>query len=174
MTVSQKRPQRPSRREAAHYSYMADVMRRLEWDLHNTIALTGRVPPEWHEIARAEPHSAKARINLWVEGDVVRFFRSMGPGWGPRMADVLKSYMHARIAGVVRGAETLDVWRARVDAGLDGPKPRFGETAAMLGDADETALPQPAPRPRQIMREGLQRRYAEEGQPERGVEGMRD
>lgn len=166
------RPARPTRREAAHYSYMADVMRRLEWDLHNTIALTGRVPPEWHDIAKGEPHSRKEKVNLRVEADVLRFFRSMGPGWGVRVGDVLKSYMHARIAGVVRGAETLDLWRARQDEGLDGAKPAFGETARMFGDEDETTMPQPAPRARQVVREALQARYAAEGPPARGVEGM--
>jgi hypothetical protein len=172
MDKTASRPARQTRREAAHYSYMSDVMRRLEWDLHNTIALTGRIPREWHDIAKAEPHSAKDRINLWVEEDVVRFFRAMGPGYGPRMADVLKSYMHARIAGVVRGAETLDLWRARQDEGLDGPKPAFGDTARMFGDEDDTTAPQPAPAPRQVVRETLQARYAAEGPPARGVEGL--
>ena len=36
-------------------TYMMDVMRRLEWDLHNTIEPTGRIPEEWHEIAKASP-----------------------------------------------------------------------------------------------------------------------
>lgn len=129
---------RHTRREAAHYHYMSDVMRRLEWDLHNTIALTGRVPPEWHEIAQAEPHSRKEKVNLWIEADVLRFFRSMGPGWGPRVGDVLKAFMHARIAGVVKGAETLDAWKARAD-GFDGAKPAFGDTARMFGEEDDRA-----------------------------------
>ncbi len=29
-------------RQRAKMTYMMDVMRRLEWDLHNTIELTGR------------------------------------------------------------------------------------------------------------------------------------
>jgi hypothetical protein len=39
---------------------MADVMRKLERDLHNTIAMTSRVPEEWHAIAAREPQSRRA------------------------------------------------------------------------------------------------------------------
>ena len=44
--------------QTKHYTYMMDVMRRLEWDLHNTIEATGRIPEEWHQIARATPDAA--------------------------------------------------------------------------------------------------------------------
>ena len=57
---------------------------------------------------------------------MVKFFKSMGPDYGPRINDVLKSYMHARLAGVIRGAETLDHYRNR-EGVHDGPKPQFGD-----------------------------------------------
>jgi hypothetical protein len=38
----------------------------------------------------------------------------MGPDYGPRINDVLRSYMHARLAGVIRGAETLAHYRRRL------------------------------------------------------------
>jgi len=38
--------------ERMNYHYMADAMRRLEWDLHQTILSARRVPPEWHEYRR--------------------------------------------------------------------------------------------------------------------------
>lgn len=47
-------------RQRANMTYMMDVMRRLEWDLHNTIELTGRIPEAWHEIAQATPGGAQA------------------------------------------------------------------------------------------------------------------
>ena len=90
-------------RQRANMTYMMDVMRRLEWDLHNTIEATGRIPEEWHEIAQATPRSAGVKVNLRLEADVVKFFKSMGEGYGPRINDVLRSYMHARLAGVVQG-----------------------------------------------------------------------
>ena len=103
-------------RERAHTTYMMDVMRRLEWDLHNTIEATGRIPEAWHEIAKATPRSAGVKVNLRLEADVVKFFKSMGEGYGPRINDVLRSYMHARLAGVIRGAETVAHFRQREEA----------------------------------------------------------
>ncbi len=114
---------------AAHYHYMADAMRRLEWDLHHRIEETGRIPAEWHEIAQEEPRGGTERVSLRLDRDVVRFFRSMGLGYGPRINRVLRSYMHARLAGVIRGAETAPAFRVP----LGGERPLWGETAAALG-----------------------------------------
>jgi uncharacterized protein (DUF4415 family) len=167
---SPKAPRRRTARETAHYAYMADVMRRLEWDLHNTIALTGRVPEDWHDIARAERRSPTVKVNLRLEADVVRFLRSMGDGWGPRANDILKSWMHARLAGVVRGAETVDYYRSRFDT-HDGPKPGFGVTAAMEGTKDAITARHTVPNRARLV-EGLQARYAMEGVPEGGLPGV--
>lgn len=131
-----------SAKTRAHFEYMAAVMERLEWDLHNTIALTDRIPDTWHEIAEAPPRSPLEKVTLKLDRDVLRFFRSMGPGYGPRINDVLRSYMHARLAGVIRGAETLPRFRDR-DA-WDGPKPGFDVGAvedALIAEALGGATP---------------------------------
>ena len=128
-------------RQRAQMTYMMDVMRRLEWDLHNTIELTGRIPKEWHEIATATPRAAKVKVTLALEADVLKFFRSMGEGYGPRINDVLRSYMHARLAGVIRGAETLAHYREREAVYADA-KPQFGDVAkAMGGDWEDEGPP---------------------------------
>lgn len=157
---------RQTARQRAQMSYMMDVMRRLEWDLHNTIELTGRIPAEWHEIASATPRAEKVKVNLRLEADVVRFFKSMGPDYGPRINDVLKSYMHARLAGVIRGAETTDHYRKR-DETHDGPKPGFGDLERLAG---EELPPEPTP-PRARMQEMMQARYGADGVPEGEVPG---
>ena len=149
-------------RQREHTTYMMDVMRRLEWDLHNTIEMTGRIPEEWHDIAMATPHQARVKVNLGLEADVVKFFRSMGLGYGPRINDVLKSYMHARLAGVIRGAETTAHHRRR-EADHDGAKPGFGEIAAMMGEAWADVGPEVEQRARVKVIEALQRRHAVEG-----------
>ena len=152
---------RQTARQRAHMSYMMDAMRRLEWDLHNTIELTGRIPEEWHQIAQATPSQPKVKVNLWLEADVVRFFKSMGTGYGPRINEVLKSYMHARLAGVIRGAETVDHYRNREEA-HDGPKPAFGDLDRLAG---ETTPADPI-NPRARMQELMQARYGADGMPE--------
>ena len=122
-------PGRMRGKAAAHYHYMADAMRRLEWDLHHQIGATGRIPPEWHEIAQEKPRVGTERVGLRLDKDVVKFFQSMGLGYGPRINRVLRAYMHARLAGVIRGPETAPQFRV----GLAGERPLWGETAASLG-----------------------------------------
>ena len=148
--------QTPKQRE--NYAYLMDVMQRLEWDLHNAIDLTDRIPEEWHEIAARRPTLPRVKVNLGLEADVVKFFKSMGAGYGPRINDVLKSYMYARLAGVIKGAETTDHFRKRAEV-HSGPKPRFGDFARILGEeAAEEVLPA-----RARVQEALQRRRGEEG-----------
>jgi hypothetical protein len=138
-------------KQTAHYTYMMDVMRRLEWDLHHRIEDTGRIPPEWHEIAQGRPTARKLRVTMALEEDVVKFFRSMGPGYGPRINDVLKTWMHARLAGVIRGAETINLFRER-DEIHDGPKPAFGATAKDMGEVWEDAPAPPLTREARMQR----------------------
>lgn len=151
--------QTPTQRK--NFYYMAEAMRRLEWDLHNTIEATDRIPPEWHEIARAVPEARREKVTLALDADVLRFFRSMGAGYGPRIGQVLRSYMHARLAGVVRGAETIDHYRRRAET-VDTEKPQFGYMDRGL---DAMRREREAREDRAAMTEHLQRRYAEEGLP---------
>lgn len=118
-----------------HYHYMADAMRRLEWDLHHHIEATSRVPEEWHEIARRVEDQPTERVTIRLDRDVLRFFRSMGAGYGPRINEVLRSYMHARLAGVIRGAETVNHY-ARAQDYHDCERPMWGEAARMAGLMD--------------------------------------
>ncbi len=125
-------------RQNAQYHYMMDVMRRLEWDMHNRIELSGRIPPEWHEIAQERPERETVRVNLTLEADVLKFFKSLGKGYGPRINLVLKSFMHARLAGIVEGAETLNHFKQRNEV-HSGPKPQFGDVAREFGEEWEDA-----------------------------------
>jgi uncharacterized protein (DUF4415 family) len=120
-------------RARSHATYMFDVMQRLEWDFHHTIHRARRIPPAWHEIAKETPHQTKVKVTLEVEADVLKFFKSMGRGHGPRMNDVLKAFMHARIAGVLEGAETIRQYRE--GAAVD--RPDWGDMSRMMGGAPE-------------------------------------
>ncbi|WP_299360211.1 BrnA antitoxin family protein [uncultured Paracoccus sp.] len=123
--------ERITRAEAArrvNYHYMADVMRRLEWDLHQKILTEGRIPEHWHDVAAERTEHRRVRVTLMVDEDVVKFFRAQGRGHTRRMNEVLRGWMHARLAGLLRGAETMDYFKRRGEAGLDGKKPGWGET----------------------------------------------
>ena len=128
-------------RQNAQYHYMMDVMRRFEWDMHNRIEMSGRIPPEWHEIVQDRPDRTKSQVNIGLDEDVLKFFRSLGKGYGARINLVLKSFMHARLAGVLEGPETLNHFKTRTESHA-GPKPQFGDVSRDLGEEwDDDADP---------------------------------
>lgn len=119
-------------RQNAQYYYMMDVMRRFEWDMHNRIEQSGRIPSEWHDIAKERPERVKVQVNIGLDQDVLKFFKSLGKGYGAKINLILKSFMHARLAGVLEGAETVNhfkTWELRHDE----PKPEFGFFAREVG-----------------------------------------
>jgi uncharacterized protein (DUF4415 family) len=152
-------PRKQTPRQRMNMMYMMDVMRRLEWDLHNTVQMTGRIPAEWHEIAKKTPTVEKEKVTLRLQKDVVKFFRSMGKDYGSRIDDVLRSYMFARLAGLIRGAETIDIYREREKEGLDGAKPKFGALEQEL-EAAMALLPQ-LDAARTTVQEVMQQSYAD-------------
>jgi uncharacterized protein (DUF4415 family) len=125
-------------RQNAQYYYMMDAMRRFEWDMHTKIEQSGRIPQEWHEIAKMPDSRPKRQVNIGLEEDVLKFFRSMGRGYGDRINTILRSFMHARLAGVVEGGETLNLYKTW-EAEFDDPKPEFGYFAEQLGQDWEDA-----------------------------------
>ncbi|MFN4156513.1 MAG: BrnA antitoxin family protein [Paracoccaceae bacterium] len=92
----------------ASYHRMAEGLRALERALHGAARGAEAVPEEWHAIAQGAGAGRKVKLTLWVEADVLRFFRSLGKGHTTRMAEVLSTFMHARLAGVVKGPEDVD------------------------------------------------------------------
>ncbi|MBF9031348.1 hypothetical protein HKCCE3408_13180 [Rhodobacterales bacterium HKCCE3408] len=115
--------------ERVNHYYMMDALRRFEWDMHHTIYREQRIPSAWHEIA-AEKRSAKVRVSLSLDADVVKFFKSMGPGYQPRINQVLRGFMHMKLRGLLRGEETTEEMKAQMTA--DDDRPDWGETEADL------------------------------------------
>ena len=114
---------------------MIAAMERFEWDMQDAVARAGRVPPEWQAIWE-ERGAPKERVTLRLDRDVLRFFRSMGDGYGPRMNGVLRSFMLARLAGMIRHGDLEDRYRAKW-MGKPRPSPADLERAraALLRDA---------------------------------------
>ncbi|MFM2355243.1 MAG: hypothetical protein RLZZ528_979 [Pseudomonadota bacterium] len=93
---------------AEAYHFLAETLRELEFHLRGRIEESGLIPSEWEEIAARHGPMPKVKVNLWVEGDVVKFFRGTGQGWSSRMAEVLRIFVLSRRAGLLRGAEGVD------------------------------------------------------------------
>lgn len=99
-----------TQKQRYNHFYVMDAMRRFEWDMHHTIAINNHVPQEWHEISTRRDQSKK-KVCLRVDEDVLKWFKSMGPGYQPRINDVLRSFMHMKLMGLLMGDETLDQFR---------------------------------------------------------------
>lgn len=99
-----------ARRANAHH--MAESMRTLDAEMADKLAGCGRIPDAWHEIARRRDEPRRERVTIALEEDVLRFYRSMGRNYAGRINEVLRAYMHARLAGLLQGAETVEAERA--------------------------------------------------------------
>jgi uncharacterized protein (DUF4415 family) len=123
-----------------HYNHMATELRGLEFDLRWGMEGTDRIPAAWSDIAMEPFCPCKEKLTLRLDEDVLRFFRATGQGYLTRINKVLRTYMLARLAGVVQGAERgkpapllmeelvvetahyMDLWarrKARASSGLE-------------------------------------------------------
>ena len=105
--MSQNRPTAASRKVLAQYHHLAENLRSLEEDLRWGLEDSERIPAEWHRIAQTPDVPFKTSLTLRLDNDVIAFFKAMGRGHLTRMNDVLRAFMQARLAGVVRGAEDV-------------------------------------------------------------------
>lgn len=85
------------------FHQLGQVLRDLETDLRWKLDGSVRIPAEWHQIAQGRQEPAKAKVTLRIDADVIAFFRSMGQGHLTRMNAVLRAFMLARLAEVVKG-----------------------------------------------------------------------
>jgi hypothetical protein len=98
----------PAPKPAAHYHYLAETLRDLEGALRHGLTGSAFVPADWQAVAQGVPEPGKEKLTLRVDADVIRFFRLMGRGYLTQMNAVLRAFMHARLAGVVKGPEGVD------------------------------------------------------------------
>jgi uncharacterized protein (DUF4415 family) len=87
------------------FHQLAQVMRDLEGDLGWRLKDSPRIPAAWHEIAQGRIQPLKQKVTLRIDEDVIKFFRAMGQGHLTRMNAVLRTFMLARLAEVVKAQE---------------------------------------------------------------------
>lgn len=121
-----------TKREAENAYYVHEALERLEYDLHSHLNHPRRIPPEWEAIYQNRSYE-KTPITMRVDKDILKFFRTLGPGYQPRMNDVLRAFMHAKLAGLIGGGETMTEYRDNRWADRDRPK--FGESEQKLAIA---------------------------------------
>jgi len=97
------------------FHQLGQVLRDLEADLRWKLDGSVRIPATWHEIAQDRQTPAKTKITLRLDEDVIRFFRSMGQGHLTRMNAVLRAFMLARLAEVVKAEARYEMTAKEVE-----------------------------------------------------------
>jgi uncharacterized protein (DUF4415 family) len=96
--------------ERRHTSLMADALRKLECDVLNTVIEAEGLPEGWATIAQEAPNvGPRDRVTMRMDRDVIRFFKAMGPGYQERICNVLRAFVHGRLAKVIDGPDTTDI-----------------------------------------------------------------
>jgi uncharacterized protein (DUF4415 family) len=91
------------------FHQLGQVLRDLETDLRWKLDGSVRIPAEWNAIAQERAQPAKDKVTLRVDADVARFFRAMGQGHLTRMNAVLRAFMLARLAEVVKAEAPIEM-----------------------------------------------------------------
>lgn len=129
-----------TKRQKLHHYLMTDVMRRLEYDLHQAFHENDAIPEAWQEIATRPSQPKKQQITMRIDEDVVKFFRTTGQGYQTKMNDVLRAYMQSRLAGVVVDGSRFERYVEDREDGLDHADAEFqrlSERYVMADDMDE-------------------------------------
>jgi uncharacterized protein (DUF4415 family) len=97
------------------FHQLGQVLRDLETDLRWKLEGSVRIPAAWTEIAQDRSQPAKTKVTLRLDEDVLRFFRSMGQGHLTRMNAVLRAFMLARLAEVVKAEARYEMTPKEVE-----------------------------------------------------------
>ncbi|MBI1218931.1 MAG: hypothetical protein GC186_10315 [Rhodobacteraceae bacterium] len=123
-------PPKMSPRRLEHYYFMQVAQKRVEWDIANTLWKGWGLPAEWHEVALTSKDTKREKVTLYLDANVMKFFRQMGRGTHRRINDVLKIWMYGRLNHLIHGPDKNELF------GPDGlfatEKPRWED--AMDGD----------------------------------------
>ena len=103
-------PTKLTKAERKRWKLSVDVLRQIEYDLHDRLQQNPLVPETWHSIWESEGETppGKVAVTMRLDADIVKFFRALGPGYTTRMNAVLRAFMHLRLSKMVDGVEASD------------------------------------------------------------------
>lgn len=123
---------RISERDAKHRYWVTEALKRLEYDINSEVRRKRRIPEEWHNLAAGVP-SKRVKVTMMVEQDVVKFFKSLGPGYQARMNDVMRAFMHMKLGRLLQGVDTPEGYLED----LPPERVSFGKLMEMSDRAEE-------------------------------------
>lgn len=81
---------------------MVEDLRKLQEDLTD-VWVDRSLPTGWAAIEDREMvKRPKERVTIRLDGEMMKWFRKLGPGYGPRINAILRIYWSALVAGEVK------------------------------------------------------------------------
>jgi uncharacterized protein (DUF4415 family) len=120
-----QQPPKMSPRRLEHFYFMQVAQKRTEWDIANTLWKGWGLPAAWHDIALGPKEGKREKVTLYLDTNVMKFFKAMGAGHHRRIDEVLKIWMYGRLSQLVRGPDRNDLFGP--DGLFSGEKPEWDE-----------------------------------------------
>jgi uncharacterized protein (DUF4415 family) len=96
--------------ERSHSELMIELSELELWS-RQFMLKDAQIPRAWHAVEAEHPCApAKTKITARLDADLVRFYRAMGAGYQARMNAILRAYMLAMKAKVIKSATDKD-WK---------------------------------------------------------------
>lgn len=87
----------------AHVDLMIELEKH-EAEMREIALRRAVIPPEWAKLPETAPvRPRRKKVTVALDEDVARWFRSLGEGYHRRINAVLRTYMLAVVAKVVKG-----------------------------------------------------------------------
>ena len=99
---------RTKKEEVAHLE-MLQSMHRIKIEMENDQLIRESIPRGWISLEDTyPPRPKKVRVTAGYDEQVVKFYRSYGPGYQAKMNEVLKLFMLARISKRIEASNDRD------------------------------------------------------------------
>lgn len=97
---------------------MHRALAELEFDLHDAIECERHIPHQWADlhVNRTPP---KTKVTVRIDSDIIKYLKSLGRGYERRMNDVLRAWVAAKAAKMIRDEVRITRERER-EAHRDG------------------------------------------------------
>lgn len=90
--------------------------------------LSDSLPLDWDGLEWESPSPrAKTRVTIRIDSDMLRWFRKMGPGYGPRMNQILRIYWLALLGGGIKAYPDDNNIPRLLNRGHEKMRERHGE-----------------------------------------------
>lgn len=93
-------PKRSDAQERAVFD-LHRALSELEFDLHDAVEWQRHVPRQWSDLhMRGTP--PKTKVTVRIDSDIIKYLKSLGPGYQERMNNVLRAWVAAKAAKMIR------------------------------------------------------------------------